>query len=58
MGKPERKEQVNEESMMWSHFVAVQWQITNNEWEQVIRSYCFVRIIGQECNYATNTIAD
>jgi hypothetical protein len=29
MGKQERKEQGNEESMMWSRFVAVQWQITH-----------------------------
>ena len=28
MGKQERKEQGNEESIMWSRFVAAQWQIT------------------------------
>jgi hypothetical protein len=29
MGTQKRNKQENEESMMWTHFMAVQWQITH-----------------------------
>jgi hypothetical protein len=35
MGTQERKEQGNEESMMWTHFVAVQWQITFSQADNI-----------------------
>ena len=35
MGTQDSNEQGNEESMMWTHFVAVQWQITFSQADNI-----------------------